>query len=163
MSTPSSPSRSTRTYEIEHADGGRVRIEVDESWKVTYGPIVGAGKALAVGGMAFRVWESETKQRMLLTNINSFRDVSIPVTVEAIRPFGWATWHRITDEWRTPENLEKVERAWKPVDEVEERGIRPRDLPAQAKVAADDEEDEDPVVPMPKPASWRSPITARKP
>lgn len=157
---PSSPSESTRTYEIEGADGGRIRVEVNENWKVTYGPVVGSDKTAVGRVMAFRVWESETKQRMLITNVAHFRDLSIPMTVQAIRPFGWSTWHALTETWFRPEHLEHVEVAWKNADEVSDRDIRPTDL--DNKPLPGDSDEDDWNTPVSAPTSWRSP-RSRKP
>lgn len=149
-----------RTYEVVHDDGGAVRIEIPETWKVTFGPIVGVGKAMGAG-MAFRAWESETKQRLLITGVNSFRDISIPVTVAAIRPFGWPTWHRESEAWFRPEDMEKVERAWKPIEEVSDREIKPADLLKANETLHEDDEFSDTFT-RPEPVSWRTPVTRKR-
>ena len=148
-----------RTYEIEYDDTCLVRVDLPENWKVTFGPVVGSDKTTTGRTMAFRAWESETKQRLLLTGVRSFRDLSIPVTVRAIRPFGWPTWHMETEHWFRPEDMEKVECAWKPIEEVSDRDIKPADL-LKANEREPDEDDDG--VNIPKALSWREPVTRKR-
>ena len=61
-------------------------IEIPESWKITYGPVLGEIKGGDVQrrgstpvGNCLRVYETKDKQRMLIPNVVSFRDLSIPV------------------------------------------------------------------------------------
>jgi hypothetical protein len=67
-------------YEIKTRSEGRVRVTVPEDWKVTFGPVApGAGKYAGGGELALRFYESDTKQRAIFTDVQSFRDLSIPV------------------------------------------------------------------------------------
>lgn len=105
-----------RTYEIVTKDG-KFRIDIPETFKVTFGPVIGA-KGYDGGGMAFRVWESETRQRALFINVVSFRDLSLPLMREAVRRFGAEEW--IADDGSyTGKKAETVERQWRPADEVQ--------------------------------------------
>lgn len=124
-----------RTYEIEGADGsGTIRIDIPETWKVTFGPVVGADKTSIGRTMAFRAWETETKQRLLLTNVASFRDISIPVRIKAVRKFGQKTWHTDDGGW-VDGYAELVERQWLPIDEID-----PRPLKRSSDLSTADEE-----------------------
>lgn len=127
---------STRTYEVEYTPEpsmygtkgsvSRTRITIPETWKVTFGPVVGAGKAVGLGN-TLRVWESDTKQRLLISGVLSFRDISIPVTIAAVRAYGQTTWHVDNGSW-TGEHAEKVEKRWVSVDEISEIPLSPDDL-----------------------------------
>ena len=73
-----------RIYEIITNDG-TYRMEIPEDWKITFGPVaIGAGKRNAWdaggGSMALRIYESEVRQRAIVTGVESFRDLSIPLT-----------------------------------------------------------------------------------
>lgn len=151
----------TRTYEVEYSPEvpaygsrstgtARTRITIPETWKVTFGPIVGAGKAIGMGN-TLRVWESDTKQRLLISGVLSFRDISIPVTMAAVRAFGRTTWHADNGSW-TGEHAEKVEKRWVSVDEVSDAPLAPGDL-------KDARPDGDPVAATV--GSWKNPV--RKP
>lgn len=109
----------TKTYEIETSRGA-VRIDIPESFKVTFGPIIGAGGGNKFGGsaLAFRVWESDTKQRLLITDVVSFRDISIPMLRRAVRKFGSEEWSIDDGSW-TGKRSEQVEKTWKPIDDPE--------------------------------------------
>ena len=67
----------TRTYEIK-TQGDRFRIDIPANFKVTFGSL-SPGSKYGGGGMALRVYESDTKQRAVFTDVISFRDLSIPV------------------------------------------------------------------------------------
>lgn len=97
-----------RIYEIVSASG-RQRIEIPDDWKVTYGP-VSPGKA-SYGGNALRLYESETKQRAIFTDVISFRDLSIPVKVLAIREKGKEKWES-DERGRKRSSSVEIERAW---------------------------------------------------
>jgi len=106
----------TRTYEIEQARDRIIRITIPATYKVTYGPVIGAaGKpSYGSGGMAFRVWETDKLQRGLWNDVVSFRDVSISVQVRAIRPFGKEAWHLDDGTWEP----DAGERDWKEEHEI---------------------------------------------
>lgn len=118
-----------RTYEVEFLDGTTQRYRLPETWKVTFGPIIGAGKDTGTAeaathrgrhrnGYAFRAWENENKQRLLLTGVIQFRDVSIPMEVRCVRRFGETTWFPDDGSW-TGKKAELVQRAWKSTDDPE--------------------------------------------
>jgi hypothetical protein len=107
----------TRTYEIVTSTGRR-RITVPETYKVTFGAVVPGAKAngYSGGGWGLRIWESADKQRAVFSDVVSFRDLSIPVEVMAVRKFG-------DDDWFPDDGTAKagtVERAWKSIDEVKD-------------------------------------------
>lgn len=74
---------STRTLEVRTKEGN-LRLEIDEGWKVTFGPLSMKGYA---EGNALRIYEAKDKQRACFVNVISFRDLSIPVEreVKAVR------------------------------------------------------------------------------
>lgn len=73
-----------------------------------------------IGGMAFRIWETEKQQRALFTNVLSFRDLSLPMLREAVRKFGTEEW-LVDDGSYTGKKAETVERKWVPADEISQR------------------------------------------
>lgn len=120
-----------KTYEVTTARG-RMRFTVPATYKVTYGAIVpGAKGGYSGGGFGIRVWEATDKQRMVMADVTSFRDLSIPVEVEAIRKFGAADddWYIDDGSW-VGEKADQVERAWKPIDTLK-GPLPPADDPAE--------------------------------
>lgn len=103
----------TKTYEVVTTDRHRYRFTVPATFRITYGAIVPGAK----GGFGIRVWESTDKQRLVMAEVASFRDLSIPMEIEAARSFGQDDWY--ADDGLYPPGT--VERAWKPVDEIKER------------------------------------------
>lgn len=100
-----------RTYEIVTSDS-KLRIEIPEEWKITFGPVsIGAKGSYGNSPLALRVYESDTKQRAIFTNVLSFRDLSIPVKRQMIKRSG-------SDAWETDNNGSKsnsqdvIERSW---------------------------------------------------
>jgi hypothetical protein len=79
-----------RTYLIL-AGGDEIQIDIPESWKVTYGP-VSPGKGGYGNDLALRIYENETKQRAIFTNVRSFRDLSIPVRRKVVEEVGSSDW-----------------------------------------------------------------------
>lgn len=66
--------------------GKELRVSIPEGWKITFGPLVpGMGQS---GTLAFRVYETKEKQRLLLTDVTSFRDET--VLIESREQDGWA-------------------------------------------------------------------------
>jgi hypothetical protein len=80
-------------YLIETTDKA-FKIEIPDDWKVTYGPVMpgtqtrvrarNANQRLNAGinvqgGLTLRIYETDTKQRMIFHDVISFRDLSIPV------------------------------------------------------------------------------------
>ena len=115
----------TRTYEIVTQNAGRFRIEIPESWKVTYGPVIGS-KGYEGSGNAFRVWESEKQQRALFSNVVAFRDMSLPMLREAVRKYGTEDWVYDDGSW-TGSRADLVERQWVSPDEIKTAPSEPRD------------------------------------
>jgi hypothetical protein len=70
------PEEKLRDYYIKGTNYEYI-ITVNEDWKITYGPVT-PGKG-SYGGYALRIYESDTKQRAIFTDVISFRDMSIPV------------------------------------------------------------------------------------
>ena len=103
-----------RTYEIV-TKSGTFRIDIPEAWKVTFGPVIGA-KGYEGGGMVFRVWESEKQQRALFSNVESFRDLSLPMKIKAVRKYGTPDNAWLLDNGTFKDD--EVERAWKDESEV---------------------------------------------
>lgn len=117
-----SPIVEMKTYEIDAGPrGGTFRVTFPATWKVTYGPVIGAnGKAVgAYGetGMCLRIWETDKLQRGLWTGVVAFRDVSLPMTVAAVRRYGSDEW-RFDDGTWTGKKAEQVEKKWLPIEEI---------------------------------------------
>lgn len=109
----------TRTYEIV-TTRGKQRITVPDTYKVTFGAVVPGAKGGggSYGGWGLRIWESQDKQRAVFSDVISFRDLSIPVEIEAVRKFGSDNDWMIDDGSWTGKRAELVEKAWKSIDEV---------------------------------------------
>ncbi len=121
------PSGNTRTYEIEFSDGSAIRVDIPEEWRVTYGPIVGAAATggempgkyrnrASLGGNAFRAWENENRQRLLLTGVVSFRDIALPMLRRAVRKFGTSEWMEDDGSWKGSKS-EQVQKSWRAMDD----------------------------------------------
>lgn len=123
----------TRTYEIV-TSRGKQRITVPETYKVTFGAVVPGAKAAGYsgGGWGLRIWESADKQRAVFSDVVSFRDLSIPVEVMAVRKFGEETW-TADDGTYVGKKADTVEKAWKSIEDV--------DLTANSTPAEVDDED----------------------
>lgn len=79
-------------YEIV-TDQGKMRVSIPEAYRVTYGPISpGTKGGYSAGAMCLRVYEDTTHQRMLISNVLSFRDTSLPVLRAAVRKAGSYGW-----------------------------------------------------------------------
>lgn len=77
----------TRTLLIQKRDGTEIQIDIPVTWKVTFGPAV-VGSSERNGQkmpMALRVYESEKMQRLIFTDVEGFRDMSIPIRVKKVR------------------------------------------------------------------------------
>jgi hypothetical protein len=94
---------------------------VPTSYKVTFGAVVPGAKASGYsgGGWGLRIWEATDKQRAVFTDVVSFRDLSIPVEVAAVRLFGKEEW-TIDDGSYTGKKADTVEKAWKSIDEIKD-------------------------------------------
>lgn len=69
-----------KTYFVERTNGNDQRVTVPASWKVTFGPLnPGSKNQGGSGSPALRFYEAENKQRMVITNVVSFRDTSIKI------------------------------------------------------------------------------------
>lgn len=116
-----------RTYEIEQLDGTLERFDIPENWKVTFGPIQGspgsANEAAQKGsrfrnGYAFRAWEADNKQRILITGVVRFRDLSVPRRVRCVRRYGTEVWFPDDGTW-TGTRAAEVEKLWKNADDTD--------------------------------------------
>ena len=105
-----------RTYEIV-TNEGRMRMEIPDSWKVTYGPVSPGSKSYGDGN-ALRVYENETKQRAIFLNVVSFRDLSIPVQRLLVREKGSEKWEIDSNSRKRSSSVE-IERRWVPEGEIE--------------------------------------------
>lgn len=110
----------TRTYEILTSKG-KQRITVPEDTKVTFGAIVPGAKAngYSGGGWGLRVWRDANHQLAVFSDVISFRDLSIPVEVAAVRKFGEDHW-TIDDGTYVGKKAGTVEKKWMAVEEVAE-------------------------------------------
>jgi len=101
-----------RTYEIVTTEG-IIRMDIPESWKVTYGPVSpGAKGGYSDGGNAFRVYEADTKQRAIFLGVKSFRDLSIPVQRLLVKHKGSEKYETGYDGSRSRSSKSVVERKW---------------------------------------------------
>ena len=113
-------STDTRTYEVVTSDG-TFRIDVPANAKITFGPVVGASGKPSFGesGNSLRIWEGEKIQRALFLGVRSFRDLSMPMTIRAVREFGKEEWWADDGSW-TGSRAELVERSWRSPDDLVE-------------------------------------------
>lgn len=108
-----------RTYEIVTANG-IIRMDIAESWKVTYGPVSPGAKSYGSGN-ALRVYESDTKQRAIFLDVVSFRDLSIPVKRLLVK-------HKGSEKWQSDHNGSNrqsksvIERKWVTDEEYQNIG-----------------------------------------
>lgn len=74
-----------RTLLIKKKDDTELQIDIPEEWKVTFGPAA-AGIARSEGRvpLALRIYETEKLQRAIFTDVESFRDMSIPIREKRI-------------------------------------------------------------------------------
>lgn len=106
---------STRTYEII-TNAGSIRMDIPESWKVTYGPVSPGSKYGGGEGNALRVYEGTDKQRAIFLNVKSFRDLSIPIMRLYVKSEGKDEWERDTEGNSSNKSKTNVTREWR-VDE----------------------------------------------
>lgn len=107
----------TRTYEIV-TTRGKQRVTVPESYKITFGAVVPGSKANGYGGgWGLRIWETADKQRAVFSDVISFRDLSIPIEVAAVRKFGSDEWIADDGTW-VGKNAELVEKGWMSIDRI---------------------------------------------
>lgn len=112
-----------RTYEVV-TSGGVFRVDVPASARVSYGPVIGAAGKAAYGGNCLRIWQGTKAtevQRALFHDVLSFRDLSIPMKVRAVRKYGnpETEWWQDNGGW-TGKRADLVEKAWKDADEIVE-------------------------------------------
>lgn len=60
------------------------KITIPESWKVTFGPVSPGSKSYGGSDLALRIYETAEKQRAIFTNVQWFRDLSIPVLRKSV-------------------------------------------------------------------------------
>ena len=75
VATRKTAATTTRTLLVK-TRGETLKIDVPAEWKITFGPLSQRGYE---DGNALRLYEAETKQRAVFTNVLWFRDLSIPV------------------------------------------------------------------------------------
>lgn len=94
-------SDAVETRVIEIVAGTTFRIEIPASWSLTYGqaaPFSGpktGGGVVYHSGLCLRIYEgaaSKGQCRALYDGVKSFRDISIPTQVRAVRYFGKEDW-----------------------------------------------------------------------
>jgi hypothetical protein len=76
---------STKTLLVTKRNGDEFQIDIPENWKITFGPTcVGVGKTAGVERipLCLRIYESDTLQRAIFTDVVSFRDMSIPIRIK---------------------------------------------------------------------------------
>lgn len=66
-----------RTYHIIQQNGDEFEIDVPGDHKVTFGPLKPGDRFQ--GEIALRIYESDTKQRIVIRDVKSFRDKSYPM------------------------------------------------------------------------------------
>ena len=106
-----------RTLEIVMTSG-RERVRVPATWRITYGPVIGAAGKSSYGGNVLRIWEGRDHQRGLWNDVVSFRDVSIERLVAAVRRFGTEDWYRDDGSFDHPAITQLVEHGWQPEESL---------------------------------------------
>lgn len=86
------PTEATRTYLIERSRE-QIKVTVPDTWRVTFGPVVvGIKKEYGTSSApVLRFYEGEIA-RALFTDVESFREVSIPVEKLFVKRKGSAKW-----------------------------------------------------------------------
>jgi hypothetical protein len=70
----------TTTYLVSRKNGRDQKVTVPSSWKVTFGPLnPGSRNHDGNASPALRFYEAENKQRMVITDVVCFRDMSIAI------------------------------------------------------------------------------------
>ena len=92
------------TCVLELKDGGLRRVTVPSAWKVTFGPLAPANKG-GNGGLCLRMYEDNTRQRAIFTDVRTFRDASIPIEERVTKTDEQVVWQE------TPEGREAI-RQW---------------------------------------------------
>jgi len=135
-----------RVYEITTSHG-KMRVSIPENHRITYGPVSPGGK---YGGsaMCLRVYEDATHQRMLVTDVQSFRDMSLPVMRAVVRQKGTRKW--LPD---SPLTMSSVLRGIKG-SELERDWISETDLEVDAAEADPFPEEAEEVWPTPTPKAF---------
>src|SRR5437016_692292 len=68
------------TYYVQRQQGRDQKVTVPADWKVTFGPLSPGSKGESGNATpALRFYESANKQRMVITQVVSFRDMAIKV------------------------------------------------------------------------------------
>jgi hypothetical protein len=76
-----------KTYILDLRGGGKRRLTVPATWKLTFGPLIPGNKdGSGRGTLALRFYEgSKEHQRAVFTDVESFRDSSIEVEEQVTR------------------------------------------------------------------------------
>lgn len=114
----------TRTIQITKSNGDEIQVDIPASWKITFGPAVtGNGKTLADGRrvmpMALRLYETDTQQRAIFTDVISFRDLSIPMRVKQVRVQEKDGYTEL-DGVRKRTTFQAKTHEWVPADDIKE-------------------------------------------
>lgn len=150
-----------RDYEVTMTDGRKMHFRIPSTYRVTFGPLTIASKGGAYNNqqLVLRVYEDAAKerQRMLLTGVAEFRDLSIPILVEAARRPGDKEWFDPTNELGPIKNYDgdRSLLEWKFVPEDQVIGLETK------KETVDDDEDPDEIRTYGSKPGYRSPRTAR--
>lgn len=102
-------------YEIERTEG-TYRITVPAAWRVTYGLLhPGSKDRYGQEGYVLRIYETDTKQRAVFTNVLSFRDLSIETERKVLNINGKRE-YASSSTTRKESSEQNVEVAWEPVN-----------------------------------------------
>jgi hypothetical protein len=96
-SEPADPAPKVSYY--VSAQGGDYVIEVDPTWKLTFGA-VNPGSSQGGGRYdlhCLRVWETKDKLRAVFCDVKAFRDLSIPLARKVTKETGSAAWTQDSD------------------------------------------------------------------
>jgi hypothetical protein len=100
-----------KTYLIERS-GETIQIDIPEDWKVTYGPVTPGSKGSYGGDYALRIYETDTKQRAIFTQVKAFRDLAIPVRRLVRSTEGESSWSEDENSSSTSSKVQ-VHEEWK--------------------------------------------------
>lgn len=103
----------TTTYLLNLRGKKRQKVTVPAAWKATFGPLVPGGRS---GEIALRFYENKEKQRAVFTNVESFRDLSIPV-VEEIENIQEEDLYKETPNGRKKFTVQAKHTKWRNPDE----------------------------------------------
>lgn len=113
------------TYLLQMQDGTQKKVTVPEDWKVTFGPLTPGGKGEpSHGAKALRFWTGKDKQRAVFTNVESFRDMSIPIEEKVVKSQS-ETYYRGEGEDKKAVVVEVAQSEWVNPDAPKPAGSSP--------------------------------------